>query len=475
MTDPVKIIVGEGDITEVNVPEYGIIQTGGGGGSDGATFFPEVSQEGVISWTNDGGYDNPEPVNIKGPAGNDGNDGQNGVTFTPSVSDAGIISWTNDGDLPNPSPVNIKGSDGEDGADGVSPAVTFGTISGGHTMTVTDKTHPTGQTINIMDGTQGDKGDTGPGVPAGGTTGQVLAKKSNADNDTEWINQSGGGGGGGTSDYDDLTDKPSINNVTLSGNKTAAELSLGTYSKPSGGIPQTDLAQTVQNKLDSTVVVSDTQPTATENKLWVDTDAGAGASYQIPTVAEMDAADNTILGNLAMIESSPATAAHAVGEYIVYNGRLYEVTAAITSGQSLVVGTNIKSTTATDLIADAKQQLLPAGTLGLQAYGYITSGGRRLSVSCPAASFHSETVQIIDAIDSLTMNLRTFFFANNTLAGGYVKSANFDATPYISNATVGSGGRGLYFALLMPEGETWGTLNNIPVAGDMSITLNRDV
>jgi hypothetical protein len=63
-------------------------------------------------------------------------------------------------------------------------------------------------------------------VPAGGTTGQVLAKKSNTDNDLEWVNQSGGGGG--TSNYNDLTNKPSINNVTLSGNKTAAQLGLQT-------------------------------------------------------------------------------------------------------------------------------------------------------------------------------------------------------------------------------------------------------
>lgn len=34
----------------------------------------------------------------------------------------------------------------------------------------------------------------GPGVPVGGTTGQVLAKASNADRDTEWVNQTGGGG-----------------------------------------------------------------------------------------------------------------------------------------------------------------------------------------------------------------------------------------------------------------------------------------
>lgn len=57
------------------------------------------------------------------------------------------------------------------------------------------------------------------------------------------------GGGGGTSDYDDLTDKPSINGTTLSGNKTAAELGLGTYSKPSGGIPASDLASAVQTSL----------------------------------------------------------------------------------------------------------------------------------------------------------------------------------------------------------------------------------
>ena len=119
-------------------------------------------------------------------------------------------------------------------------------------------------------------GEDGVGVPAGGTTGQVLAKASGTDYDTEWVNQSGGGG---TSDYTDLTNKPQIEGVTLSGNKTAADLGLakatdiptvpvqsvnsqtgavvltasdvgaGTYSKPSGGIPKTDLASAVQTSL----------------------------------------------------------------------------------------------------------------------------------------------------------------------------------------------------------------------------------
>ena len=53
----------------------------------------------------------------------------------------------------------------------------------------------------LAKGTQGDPGAPGEGVPAGGTTGQVLRKKSDDDYDTEWAN-----GGGGASALDDLTD-----------------------------------------------------------------------------------------------------------------------------------------------------------------------------------------------------------------------------------------------------------------------------
>ena len=37
--------------------------------TDGTTFTPTVSEDGVLSWTNDGGKANPEPVNIKGEDG----------------------------------------------------------------------------------------------------------------------------------------------------------------------------------------------------------------------------------------------------------------------------------------------------------------------------------------------------------------------------------------------------------------------
>ena len=60
----------------------------------------------------------------------------------------------------------------------------------------------------------------------GAEAGKVLAAREVEDGRvTEW-EFTEGGGGGGTGDYTDLTNKPKINNVTLSGNKTAADLGL---------------------------------------------------------------------------------------------------------------------------------------------------------------------------------------------------------------------------------------------------------
>lgn len=80
---------------------------------------------------------------------------------------------------------------GADGTDGVSPEVTVTAITGGHTVTITDADHPSGQSFNVMDGTNG---AAGQGVPTGGTAGQVLAKIDGTDYNTEWVTPSGGGG-----------------------------------------------------------------------------------------------------------------------------------------------------------------------------------------------------------------------------------------------------------------------------------------
>ena len=55
--------------------------TGGGGtpGANGVTFTPHLSADGVLSWTNDGGLANPDPVNIKGAPGAKGDKGDPGA------------------------------------------------------------------------------------------------------------------------------------------------------------------------------------------------------------------------------------------------------------------------------------------------------------------------------------------------------------------------------------------------------------
>lgn len=69
--------------------------------------------------------------------------------------------------------------------------------------------------------------------------------------------------------------------------------------------------------------------------------------------------DTISAGSIATIESSPATQAHAIGDYIVYNGQIYKVTAAISAGESLTVGTNIEATT----VVTALNNLVKVGTM----------------------------------------------------------------------------------------------------------------
>lgn len=47
------------------------------------------------------------PRGEKGDPGTNGTSGTDGTTFTPSVSEAGVISWTNDGGRENPSSVDL--------------------------------------------------------------------------------------------------------------------------------------------------------------------------------------------------------------------------------------------------------------------------------------------------------------------------------------------------------------------------------
>ena len=74
--------------------------------------------------------------------------------------------------------------------------------------------------FKIPYGKTGPQGPAGPGVAAGGTTGQVLAKKSNTNYDTEWINPTSGDTVS-VNVGETLTGEPETNaSVTNSGDET---------------------------------------------------------------------------------------------------------------------------------------------------------------------------------------------------------------------------------------------------------------
>lgn len=83
---------------------------------------------------------------------------------------------------------------------GPAATITIGTVTSvanTDPATVTNSGTTTEAVLDfeIPEGEKGDQGDPGQGVPAGGTTGQVLAKIDATDYNTEWIDQSSGSGG----------------------------------------------------------------------------------------------------------------------------------------------------------------------------------------------------------------------------------------------------------------------------------------
>lgn len=151
----------------------------GDDGAKGTTFTPSVSSDGTLSWTNDGGLDNPDPVQIVGADGAAGASGTNGATFTPSVSAAGDLSWSNDKGLTNPSTVNIKGPKGDSGDDGAAGPYFSPTVTENGDLVWSNNGGLTNPSVVNIKGPKGDKGD--PGDPAEGAVTGVKGENESGD------------------------------------------------------------------------------------------------------------------------------------------------------------------------------------------------------------------------------------------------------------------------------------------------------
>lgn len=139
----------------------------GAAGKDGVTFTPSMSDDGDLSWTNDGGKANPQTVNLKGPKGDTGG-GLGAYQF--SVNDDGDLILTYEGDQPPQYAINNDGDLILTTADG--DTINLGRVKGGKgdpgPQGPQGKEGPQG-----IPGPRGEKGDPGIDV-TGAQVGQIA-------------------------------------------------------------------------------------------------------------------------------------------------------------------------------------------------------------------------------------------------------------------------------------------------------------
>lgn len=222
-------------------------------GIDGTVSFDNLTEE--------------QKAQLKGEKGNDG--------LTPIIGANG--NWyLDDTDTGKPSRgeqgvQGQPGQDGENGTDGISiTTITTGDPTQSDGFTITPLTFNKSDSSNIVvnvsakngmdgqDGTNGTDGQDGisPNISVKtNTNDEYVLTITDADGSFDTPNLKGQGGSTGTVDYTELINKPKINNVELNGNKTLNDL----------GIQQT--------------VVSETQPTDSSVKVWIDP---SGDSIVVP-------------------------------------------------------------------------------------------------------------------------------------------------------------------------------------------------
>lgn len=151
---------------------------------------------------------------------------------------------------------------------------------------------------------------------------------------------SSGGGGGGTDSYSDLTNKPKINSVTLSGNKTSAQLGLvgdvqfnGT-SVVTNGVGNITSAN-IRSVAPVCTTLSGTTATITANSTYAHAVGSSGCVYTISTPADTSTVYNGFIlmldtTNSASIafqtDATPAVSIQISGNPTIETGKKYTVT-----------------------------------------------------------------------------------------------------------------------------------------------------
>ena len=136
----------------------------------------------------------------------------------------------------------------------------------------------------------------------------------------------------------------------------------------------------------------------------------------------MATSGSVLPGSVATVETSPAVANHSVGEFILYGGQLYSVTAAISVGESLTPGTNISATSAGAELSTLKNGLTDVENEvdALHTSGYVpvmttfSQSGTDVSYTIPSTGLYA--VRASTGSTAGTLSVYMFNNAGNPIA-----------------------------------------------------------
>lgn len=344
------------------------------------------------------------------------------------------------------------------GDPGFSPTIEVSDITGGHRLTITDINGD--KTVDVMNGLNGDTGNgidyitlntdytmtvhytngtewiSGsirgePGevtqvefdaladavsrqesdiegkqdAPAdAGTAGQVLGLDSSLN--PVWVNQSGGGG---ATNYNDLSNKPQIEGVTLSGNKTAAELGLAKASdipavpvqSVNGKTGAVDLSASDVGALPSSTEIPSKTSDLTNDSGFVNA-AGAAAAAPVQSVNGSTGAvtvQPTITAN--GILKGNGTTVSAATKGTDYGAKSFTVTLTVagwSNNAQTVSNSNFVTSGYAYIVSPASGSFADYGSAQIYADDVTTSG--RMTFHCtdvPSAALTVNIVRVVSA------------------------------------------------------------------------------
>lgn len=163
------------------------------------------------------------------------------------------------------------------------------------------------------------------------------------------------------------------------------------------------------------------------------------ASTAVPQIKQM----------ISNAESSPATAAHAAGSYLIYNNTLYRASAAIAIGDTLTVGTNIDEVTdgLAEDVAELSGEVTDLKSAVEQTQNIIDTKAPAIyeTISAPMASFR-------DGADDMPLKQCVVQIEPVQEGDGDPSPENIRPISGWTGATVTRAGLNLFGGMLMRDG-----------------------